>query len=1162
MAAAQAMLDKLHEPLPGKGADSNAYTLGSIGPHNVVMACLPKGGIGNNNAAIVASNMLASFPSIKQRLMVGIGGGVPLGSLDIRLGDVVVGDKVVQYDLGKATPSHFQRTAVPTKPPPAMLTAVSKLIATHAQHPSLIPELTDQMLSKYPSMTKFRRPDIPDLLFQHHYKHEAQAVTCEECDKSMLVERSSRVNPYSVIHHGTIASGNAVIKDGVIRNNLASELQAICFEMETAGLGDSFPCLAIRGICDYSDSHKNKEWQEYAAAAAAAHAKELLLDIPGSSPAIPTSPSIPTGSPASLAGSSSPPKAQNDKHTINAITDPNGPSLQETRGWLLKSLFFDQIESRCITIKPAYSKTCEWFLDHSSFLDWQDSEKFNQHLGFLWICGKPGAGKSTIMKFILANMEKKWANNGSIAVIYFFFNARGVYLERSTEGMYRSLLYQIFDYFYDLQYLLDKYGRGLTTENEYRLASWTLDMLKDLYQSVVESLGRRQLICFIDALDECDEDQIRNMAEFFEELGEASLQQDTKPLTCFASRHYPHIELRSGTIRVTLEDLLGHSQDIEKYIQSKLRASGSIVAEQIKSLIRKKAAGVFMWVVLVIEILNKELQRGRIKDALKRLKELPPKLSDLFKDILRREDTNLDELLLCIQWILYAKRPLTYLELYFAIKAGLSHDLEFPDEWNPEYETPDIIRLFILSTSKGLAEVTGKNEMVQFIHESVRDFLVNDKGIEDLWPGQLYGFEARSHGRLKMCCLDYAHFSRSSPWHFKHIPGMPSPNSLSTWVESPLCLRSDLSRSYPFLEYATTNFFYHADSSSVSDEDKTLPDDFDFRRWLCIYNVCQRYASSQYDPRTTPRWIFRHQNHINLLREAAMMPGERGLVEDFVEDLVDDRLSRTGVKPKPPNLGGKTAVQRVVHYEGPKVARSDIREKTALETAVLNDDWDWVDFIITNSVKGVNERYPSGRTILSYAAEAGAHRIMTSLLHIEGIDHNLPDSHGETPLMWAIHGNRAGAIRRLLKCVETDINARNNLGEPALALAIRMRRRKVIRHLLSYPSLDVNICNLDGETALTLAVRMYRIESIQELLSCPNLDVNIRNHDGETALAVAARDGNFKAIKALLKVPSLDVNARCDNEETALMLAIRHNRVRATLELLKAPSVDVNTNSL
>jgi nucleoside phosphorylase len=85
-----------------------------------------------------------------------------------------------------------------------------------------------------------------------------------------------------MVHYGLIASGNQLMKDALYRDGLAEKWKVLCFEMEAAGLMNDFPCLVVRGICDYSDSHKNKEWQAYAAIAAAAYAKDLLYTIPPS----------------------------------------------------------------------------------------------------------------------------------------------------------------------------------------------------------------------------------------------------------------------------------------------------------------------------------------------------------------------------------------------------------------------------------------------------------------------------------------------------------------------------------------------------------------------------------------------------------------------------------------------------------------------------------------------------------------------------------------------------------------------------------------------------------------------------------------------------------------------------------------------------------------
>ena len=109
---------------------------------------------------------------------------------------------------------------------------------------------------------------------------------------------------------------------------------------------------------------------------------------------------------------------------------------------LLESLRFDQIDARQLTIKNAHAKTCRWLLQKSEYGDWLDPNKLGEHHGFLWIKGKPGTGKSTLMKFVLANARKKMKD---MIVISFFFNARGDELEKSTIGMYRSLLLQLLE---------------------------------------------------------------------------------------------------------------------------------------------------------------------------------------------------------------------------------------------------------------------------------------------------------------------------------------------------------------------------------------------------------------------------------------------------------------------------------------------------------------------------------------------------------------------------------------------------------------------------------------------------------------------------------------------------------------------------------------------
>jgi nucleoside phosphorylase len=277
------MLDAEHEDPTPNTNDSNIYTLGCIGGHNVVVACLPAGQLGTNSAAVVAMQMKTTFPAIRFGLMVGVGGGVPGKEADIRLGDIVVSQPgnghggVVQYDFGKSTPSRFQRTGFLNTPPPILLTAITKLRSNQDRgRNSLSPHL-----SKLSNLPKFSRDQAGnDVLFEAKYNHGGED-SYALCAATRKVQRKERTNNTPMIHYGTIASGNQVMRDGVLRDKISSELGGVlCFEMEAAGLMNNFPCLVIRGICDYADSHKNKRWQPYAAGTAAAYAKELLRVIP------------------------------------------------------------------------------------------------------------------------------------------------------------------------------------------------------------------------------------------------------------------------------------------------------------------------------------------------------------------------------------------------------------------------------------------------------------------------------------------------------------------------------------------------------------------------------------------------------------------------------------------------------------------------------------------------------------------------------------------------------------------------------------------------------------------------------------------------------------------------------------------------------------------
>lgn len=273
LVAASAMLDIKHPVLSAADSkDTNSYLFGSIGAHNVVIACLPAQETGKVNAATVAKDMMRSFKAVRFGLMVGIGGGVPRygdsdkyesdnsdegsdsGSQnsdkikDIRLGDIVVGlhskttEAVEQYDFGKSIQGRGFVSAGGrlNKSPQIVLAAVAMLQGQHILNGSSTSKLVSETLSKYPGIQEnFSYPGLKkDRLFKADIRHVEGKRSCKACCgplDSNLVVRSERDGNAPKIHYGTIGSADQVMEDAVLRDKLAQEKDIICFEMEAAG---------------------------------------------------------------------------------------------------------------------------------------------------------------------------------------------------------------------------------------------------------------------------------------------------------------------------------------------------------------------------------------------------------------------------------------------------------------------------------------------------------------------------------------------------------------------------------------------------------------------------------------------------------------------------------------------------------------------------------------------------------------------------------------------------------------------------------------------------------------------------------------------------------------------------------------------------------------
>ncbi|CAG8052332.1 unnamed protein product [Penicillium salamii] len=283
--AALAILDERYDTksVVRGSEDKNQYVLGRVGPHNVIINLPPVGLNGPVHAFSVARDMKSTFPRMRFTLLVGIAGGVPSLDSDIRLGDVVMGQKVVPYRTGKETQYGFQRTGMIKAPPSELLTTIGFL------NDRIDMDGLDLSLSIEEARTKilkggaaFLRP-TSDRCYKVGVAHQEFGCDCllpESLYPERLIHRSEREDDPVRVFLGAMGSDAAVMKNAQSRDAIAKREGIVCYEMESWAVMDLIPCLPIRGISDYADEHKNDAWHLYASLAAATCAREYLLALP------------------------------------------------------------------------------------------------------------------------------------------------------------------------------------------------------------------------------------------------------------------------------------------------------------------------------------------------------------------------------------------------------------------------------------------------------------------------------------------------------------------------------------------------------------------------------------------------------------------------------------------------------------------------------------------------------------------------------------------------------------------------------------------------------------------------------------------------------------------------------------------------------------------
>lgn len=336
-------------------------------------------------------------------------------------------------------------------------------------------------------------------------------------------------------------------------------------------------------------------------------------------------------------------------------------------------------------------------------------------------------------------------------VLPHFFNARGTELEHSVEGMYRTLLYWL------LKELPAEVISQLESDYEHRQdTAWQTLELAELLQVATEELADRPTTFYIDALDECPDDQVRGMLKVFGGIIQTAWFAGQEVRVCFASRPYPHITF-TDAIFLDFSTQPQHIHDLNRYIMDELHIGSSSHATAIRSEVLRKAQGSFMWAVLVVRILNVDYDGGHLEKLSARLHEILPGLYELYDFTLKCYPNDHDSLLACCQWLIFSGNLLSASELWSRVKQTVGAQRCTTRELvrNTTYTEEDMER-YIVDVSKGLIEFkslkpnyTG-TPYAQFLHESVREFILSSEHMRNVCGAEdRSAFERIGHEHIR-----------------------------------------------------------------------------------------------------------------------------------------------------------------------------------------------------------------------------------------------------------------------------------------------------------------------------------------------------------------------------------------------------------------------------
>ncbi|KAK6358787.1 hypothetical protein TWF730_008106 [Orbilia blumenaviensis] len=1082
LTAARAMLDQEHPSLPTLN-DANQYILGSIGEHNIVIACLPEGVIGNNQAAIVATRTASSFRAVKVGLMVGIGGGIPQ---KVRLGDIVVSRPtgqyggVVQWDKGKTEKGgKFKPIGSLNRAPSALLTALGALKSDHDLKGTKLQEILDNAVKRFPRLKeKYKRPKHPadskniaslvllavrglilallEFFFGHwaldpvEYKsqHEGGAASADGNNAKDETETTK-------IYYGLIASGNQVVKDAVLRDRINDSFgkKVLCIEMEAAGLMDDFPCIVIRGICDYADERKNDEWQEYAAATAAAYAKEFLGRLQ--------------------------PVAVSREPSVNAILTKVYDKVESITFRLekeddLKVLkWLTPIEHNIRhsdVAQKRQSGTGQWLLDSDEFSRWTHNRK-----EILFCPGIPGAGKTFLTSRVIDCLFQTFEDNPSIGIAYIYLDYK-----RQDEQTIYNILASILKQLACRQSRLPNSIKELHQKHISNTTKPSIDEIIKCLQSVIALYSKVFIV--VDALDECKiSDYCRN------QLLQKSFQLHTDfGINLFAtSRDIKDIadqfrERKSTELRIKADEadlgiyLDGQINQLERRLICENR-------ESVKKGIISAADGMFLLARLYFESIRTKVSLARLEDALEGLAKRGTGIEayglaydDALKRINDQNEDFKDLALRVLSWIVYSERPLKKQELQHALSID-------PSSGKRKLDGRDFPELNdIVSVCAGLVTIDEESNIVRLIHYTTQEYF------NHAWQGQLCDHQ----NYIAQACATYILFEQFDT------------------VEAALS-----GALYP---YAARNWGHHARKSLVTDTRLVIWELLNNEKRALVYSHVARF----------------HLKPKNGIHPAAYF-GLCGYIELLLDRGVD--LEVKDEEGQTPLLlaaaGNYTTVVEMLLNRGADLEVKDRKGQTPLLLAVKLGHTAVVEMLL-NRGADPDAKDKWGQTPLLLAVKEGYTAIVEMILNRK-VDLEIKDGEGQTPLLLAAAENYTAVVEMLLN-KGADFEYKDYLGRTALLSAAEQGHYAIMEMLLNRGA-DFEVKNFWGKTPV-LSAAWQGFTDVMKMLLDRGADFETKNERGQIPLISAAMQGHAAIVEMLLD-KGANFEVKNNQGETPLILA-------------------------